>query len=198
MDVLSVLLQQRTRSIGTVIPDVVITERHSDMLEITEHPVEMGAPISDHAFKRPSEIVMEVGFSGGGAILDFSLLQSITPSIGKSPKQLYQDLLDLQEQRTPIDVITGKRAYKNMLIRGLEVTTDRHSENVLMATITLREVFISQTQTSTVADKQDMAQGVNTSAVKNSGVKNPMPIENSSVGNQLFGGVKTWLISHFR
>lgn len=197
MDVLSVLLQQRTRSIGTVIPDVVITERHSDMLEITEHPVEMGAPISDHAFKRPSEIVMEVGFSGGGAILDFSLLQSITPSISKSPKQLYQDLLDLQEQRTPIDVITGKRAYKNMLIRGLEVTTDRHSENVLMATITLREVFISQTQTSTVADKQDMAQGVNTSAVKNSGVKNPMPVENISVGNKLFGGVKTWLISHF-
>lgn len=187
MDFLSVLFHQKTRSIGTVIPDVVVTERHSDMLEITEHPVEIGAPISDHAFKRPAEIVMEVGFSGGGTILDFSFLQGVSPSIGKSPKQFYQDLLDLQAQRTPIDVITGKRAYKNMLIRGVEVTTDRHSENVLMATITLREVFISQTQTSTVADKQNMTQGVNTSAVKNSGVKNPTQ-SNSSLLHTLFGG----------
>lgn len=30
MDFLSVLLQQRTRSIGIIIPDVVITEKHTD------------------------------------------------------------------------------------------------------------------------------------------------------------------------
>lgn len=32
MDFLSVLLQQRTRSIGIIIPDVVITEKHTDAL----------------------------------------------------------------------------------------------------------------------------------------------------------------------
>jgi hypothetical protein len=55
-----------------MIPDVVVSEKHSDTLEITEHPVETGAAISDHAYKRPSEVVMEVGFAGGGALLDFA------------------------------------------------------------------------------------------------------------------------------
>lgn len=40
MDILSTLFQQQTRKIGLIVPDVVITERHSDNLEITEHPVE--------------------------------------------------------------------------------------------------------------------------------------------------------------
>jgi hypothetical protein len=71
MDILSTLFQQQSRRIGLIIPSVVISEKHSDTLEITEHPVETGAPVSDHAYKRPSEVVMEVGFSGGGSILDF-------------------------------------------------------------------------------------------------------------------------------
>jgi hypothetical protein len=43
----------------------------------------------------------------------------------------------------PFDVVTGKRLYTNMLIRALEVTTDRTSENVLSAVLTLREVIIT-------------------------------------------------------
>ena len=79
MDFLSVLLHQRTRKIDTIIPDVVITERHSDMLEITEHPVERPTSmtsstdggtgfVSDHAYRRPSELVMGLGFPGAGGL----------------------------------------------------------------------------------------------------------------------------------
>ena len=46
-----------------------------------------------------------------------------------------------------------------MLIRAIEVTTDRTSENVLMAVLTLREVIITQTQQIAVADKADMKEG---------------------------------------
>lgn len=148
MDFLSVLLQQRTRSIGIIIPDVVITEKHTDTLEITEHPVEQptnaGASgegagyISEHAFRRPSEVVMETGFSGGGSLLDFADTSAIGLSLGLSPKELYQELLNQQRDRIPFDVTTGKRIYNNMLIKTLEVTTDKSSENVLLATLTLR------------------------------------------------------------
>ncbi|MDU3155018.1 MAG: hypothetical protein E7B34_05005 [Hafnia alvei] len=170
MDILSTLFQQQSRRIGLIVPSVVISEKHNDTLEITEHPVEVGAAISDHAYRRPSEVVMHVGFAGGGSLLDFLDTTSFGLSVGLSPKETYQELLDLQNSRVPFDVVTGKRIYSNMLIRALEVTTDRTSENVLSAVLTLREVIITSTTTTQVAVKEDMKLGANTSAVQNSGV----------------------------
>lgn len=199
MDYLSVLFSQRSRQIGIIIPDVVITEKHSDALEITEHPLEVptsttgGASAdgagytADHAYRRPSEVVMETGFSGGGSVLDFADTSGLGLTLGKSPKEMYEALLALQRSRKPFDVVTGKRMYTNMLIRVLDVTTDKTSENVLMATLTLREVITTQTQVITGAAKENMTQGVNTSATQNTGVKTPKAV-NQSILSSLFGG----------
>ncbi|HCL6252394.1 TPA: hypothetical protein N2Q11_005248, partial [Citrobacter freundii] len=109
-------------------------------------------------------------------------------SAGLSPKETYQQLLDLQSSRVPFDVVTGKRVYSNMLVRAIEVTTDKTSENVLNCTLTLREVIMSQTQSVSVADKSDMQDGVSTSAVQNSGTKSTTP-PNESLLSQLGGSV---------
>ena len=45
-------------------PTVWIEETHHDSVVITEHPVEQGAPISDHAFARPKKQ------SCGGSCID--------------------------------------------------------------------------------------------------------------------------------
>ncbi|HAZ7556112.1 TPA: terminase small subunit [Escherichia coli] len=179
VDILSTLFHQQSRKIGMIVPSVVISEKHTDMLEITEHPVEVGAAVADHAYKKPSEVVMEVGFAGGGALLDFASNLTATSLLGLSPQQTYQELLDLQESRIPFDVVTGKRLYSNMLIRALEVTTDKTTENVLSAVLTLREVLISRTQQITVADKTNMKEGASTSAVQNSGNKTTKPPDTS-------------------
>ncbi|HBL0732922.1 TPA: hypothetical protein LON50_002482 [Kluyvera ascorbata] len=179
MDILSTLFHQQSRKIGLIVPSVVVSEKHSDTLEITEHPVEIGAAVADHAYKRPSEVVMEVSFAGGGSLLDFVDISSIGLSLGLSPQETYQELLDLQSSRIPFDVVTGKRLYSNMLIRALEVTTDKTTENVLSAVLTLREVLITQTQQITVANKSDMKDGASTSAVANSGTKTTKPPNNS-------------------
>ena len=192
MDILSTLFQQQTRKIGIIVPDVVITEKHSDALEITEHPVEKVTSagtgfVSDHAYRRPSELVMEIGFAGGGSLLDLLDTSNIGLSLGLSPKETYQKLLDLQREKVPFSVTTGKRQYENMLIRVLDVTTDRTTENVLMATLTLREIIITQTQTVKVAAKENMKEGANTSAVQNSGVKTATP-KNASILSRFAGG----------
>lgn len=188
MDILSTLFQQQTRKIGLIVPSVVVSEKHSDTLEITEHPVEVGAAISDHAYRRPSEVVMQVGFAGGGSLLDLLDTTSFGLSAGLSPREVYQNLLDLQNSRVPFDVVTGKRLYSNMLIRAMEVTTERSTENVLSAVLTLREVIITSTTTSQVAAKADMKEGANTSAVQNSGVKTPVQ-KNESILSRLSGVV---------
>lgn len=202
MDILSVLLHQRSRKIGIFIPDVVITEKHSDVLEITEHPVERptsaaagssadGAGfVADHAYRRASELVMEVGFSGGGSLFDMVNTSGIGISAGTSPKEMYSQLLELQRSKKPFDVVTGKRLYNNMLIRVLDVTTEKNTENVLMVTLTLREVITTQTQSIKGAAKEDMKEGVNTSAVQDAGVKTPVkPNESilSSAGSVIRG-----------
>lgn len=191
MDILSALFRQQTRSIGAgvgvIVPSVVVSEKHSDTLQITEHPVEIGAAVNDHAYKQPSEVIMELGFSGGGSLLDFANTSTLGLSLGISPRETYQRILDLQNDRIPFDVTTGKRQYKNMLIKAIEVTTDKTSENVLMCVLTLKEVIISQTQQTTVAEKSQMTDGVSTSAVQNSGTKTPKP-GNSSLLNQAING----------
>jgi hypothetical protein len=40
--------------------DVTIEEQHSDELNITEHPVETGSPISDHAYMTPPEVTIKL------------------------------------------------------------------------------------------------------------------------------------------
>ncbi|TDT01688.1 Bacteriophage protein [Erwinia rhapontici] len=191
MDILSTIFQQQSRRIGILIPSVVVSEKHSDALEITEHPVEKptssGAGfIADHAYRRPSEVVMEVGFAGGGSLLDLFDTSSIGLSLGKSPSEVYEELLRMQRDREPLDVITGKKKYSNMLIRSIEVATDKTTENVLSAVLTLREVIITQTHAISVAVKADMKEGVSTSGTQNAGVKSPVPA-NESLLSRLVG-----------
>lgn len=191
MDILSTLLNLQSRKIGIIVPAVVVSEKHSDTLEITEHPVETGAAISDHAYKRPSEVVMEVGFAGGGSLLDFASSLTSSSLLGLSPREYYEQLLNLQADRVPFDVVTGKRIYKNMLLRAIEVTTDKTTENVLSAVLTMREVIITSTSVKQVADKSNMASGVDTSAVQNAGVKTSTSTNESILkSTSLFDGLK--------
>lgn len=197
MDILSAIFRQQSRRIGILVPSVVVSEKHSDTLEITEHPVEKPTTdsgsgfIADHAYKRPSEVTMECGFAGGGSLLDLVDTSTIGLGLGLSPKETYQKLLDIQLSRVPFDVVTGKRKYSNMLIRAIEVTTDKASENVLTCTLTLREVIMTQTQSITVADKSEMQSGVSTSAMQNAGTKSVKP-PNESLLSRFGSGIAAY------
>ncbi|MDE9443767.1 hypothetical protein KKJ13_19755 [Xenorhabdus bovienii] len=190
MDILSTLFSQNTRKIEMIVPSVVISEKHMDSTEITEHPVQRGAAISDHAYDKPSEVTMEIGFAGGGSLIDgfdtskiklFDLDTGVT--LGKSPKEIYEQLLKLKASKEPFDVTTGKRQYKNMLIRAIEVTTDKTSENVLMVTLTLREVIIVETQKApATAPPERMKYPLDTAPAVDKGTKTPIvPKENDSL-----------------
>lgn len=52
---------------GSSLPDIIahatIEEIPIDEMEITEHPIEQGAAIADHAFKRPAEITLHIAWS---------------------------------------------------------------------------------------------------------------------------------------
>lgn len=164
-DIGDIFIMGRVRSIGAIVPDVVVREVQTDFLRVTDHPVEKGAAISDHAFKTPSEIEMRVGFSNS------------TGGSESYVDEAYEMFLALQLKREPFDVITGKRAYHNMLISAISVETDERTEHALLATIGLREVLFTQTQTTggpaKSGDPASQAAPQTTASITDGGTKAP-------------------------
>ncbi len=186
----SLLLSGRGRTIMGLFADVTIEEKHKDELKVTEHPTEVGAPISDHAYKEPPEIMMKVGWSESAGTLNGFLGNTILGG-NTSLTIVYQTLLQLQEQAFPLIISTGKRLYTNMLIKSLGCTTDLQTENVLMIDISFKKVIIVSTESVLVAIENQASPDA-TAAVSNGGTVQAKPI-NESMASQLAGVVKTAL-----
>ena len=166
------------RAIGPITAMVTLEELGTDNLQITEHPVELGANINDHAFKQPAEVVIRCGWSNsslGGLIS--GVRQAVASIFGDSAfgsdyvSGVYNQLLALQESRIPFDVSTGKRTYQNMLMRSLALTTDPRTEYALMCTVVCRQVIIVQTQATTLPPRDSQANPQATGEVANMGTK---------------------------
>lgn len=158
-----VLVRPR-RSIGGLYPDVVVEESHEDSLEITEHPVEQGADISDHAFKKAEVVTIRGGVSDS------------SPDGGEKPSvEFYDKLLELQAKREPFDIVTGKRLHKNMLLESLTEVTDPDTENSLIFTAQCREVIIVKTQVTSVPPRKVHANPGQTGATTDAGQQQPQP-----------------------
>lgn len=172
------LLFAKKRSIMGLFADVTIEEQHSDELNITEHPVESGSPISDHAYMSPPEVTIKLGWSESAGKLNGLLGNSFiagTPSlIG-----IYEALQALQRNKIRLVVMTGKRLYTDMLIKSLKVTTDIESENALMVTMTLRKVFITTVQETDLKIEQQK-EPENSAPPVDAGVVQPMPVKDGA------------------
>ncbi|MBB3811465.1 phage baseplate protein [Pseudochelatococcus contaminans] len=166
LDAVQSVLISSGRSIGTIIPNVVIEEIHRDDLIVTDHPVEKGAAISDHAFKRPEEVELRCGWSNSVAGYEGYV------------DEVYEELLALQESRQPFSVSTGKRQYDDMLLSSLIVTTDASSEYALMVIARCRRVLIVSTQTTASKSADYYAQPQKMLGVTQRGLIQPKPISN--------------------
>lgn len=162
------------RSIGNIVPDVVIEEAHNDVVQVTEHPVEKGAEINDHAFKRPAELIIFCGWSQSSPSNSNLLIANPIGEFISGPeyiKEAYKTLLSYQAAREPLEVFTGKRTYSNMLIVGLTTVTDRRSEYILAVYVRLREVIIVETSATTIPPKAQQALPQATQPPANAGSK---------------------------
>lgn len=159
-------------SIAYIIPQVVISEEHTDESEITDQPIETGAPVSDHVYDLPPELVMVVGWSSSASIFDAS-------GTANSVDDAYAALLDLKSLREPFSVTTSKRQYENMLIRRLSTVTDKTTNHVLRIEVGMRQVFIVDTQTTNIAPKVQQQEPQKTAGSIDTGAKQVTPAKSS-------------------
>lgn len=74
----------------------------------------------------------------------------ITGNSQDQVRDTYAKLIALQESFLLFDVHTGKRSYKDMLLKSLIVETDKENENILRVTAVLRHVKIATVRIVTI------------------------------------------------
>ncbi len=162
------------RAIGQFTATITVEEIATDELEITQHPVQQGASITDHAYNKPSTVNLKVQWNNDDAPL----------------AETYKKLLDLQSSREPFDVVTGKRTYRNMLIKSLGQTTDVQTENILSISLCLQEIFIASIAVVSVPSRKKQKRPGKTGTTEKAGKKSAQevpPSETKSALDVLFG-----------
>lgn len=157
------------RELGPFTVYTTFEEKYTDELVITDNPVEQGAQISDHAYKKPASLSMQIGWSNSD------------PEAGFDPNyvaNVYNQLLFLQASRVPFTVETPWRRYPSqMLIQSISVVRDQKTRAALHVNLDLRQVILVETQAyNEVGDPANMAFPQDTAPPAEAGVKQPQPV----------------------
>lgn len=155
-----------SRRLADLVADAVLEEMHEDELTLTDHPVQTGSTITDHAFKLPSKVTLTYGWSQSPSSLA-SAQETLTSTVAgvRSAATLqgrvqalygtarindyYARLLALQQDRTVFSIVTGRRKYDNMMLISLSLVTDRDTENAIIVRAVCREIQFADTRTET-------------------------------------------------
>jgi hypothetical protein len=134
-------------SIAQIEVDVAVAETHETNCDITENPVEAGANVSDHVFFKPVMLTVE------GLVSDtpVKFLAGLTSLFDDNrSRKTYEELLALQEDREPVDVITGLKQYNNMILKTLTVPRSADTGRALRFTAVFQEVRIVESATISI------------------------------------------------
>lgn len=197
-----------SNTIGGIQVDTTIEEFYEDTVEFTEHPVERGAQITDHSFKRPMQLVLACGWSNSsisglmGLANSAASLFNVGPFGGGNPSagtsgsfsggamvasdyiaSIYSQLLQMQESRQPVSVVSGLRSYDNMGIATLRVRRDEKTKFALLVHCFLRELILVDTQQSTVPPQANQANPASTADTVNAGSQQVQQASPSSGGS---------------
>ncbi len=121
-------------------------EEHRLDLATTEHPVESGNELTDNAVKRRERLRLQ------GWVSDLLPAPGNTHNVERA-SDTWNEIVQLFEARTPIDVITTLRTYRNMLIARAVAPVDKTTGyRSLRFTIDLVEVLFTDTELSRISD----------------------------------------------
>ena len=164
--------------------DAVLKTDHSSNLKITDHPVEQGAAVTDHAYPEARTLTMEIGMSDVCAsYINGQFAQKSSRSVSA-----YEVLKQLQKSIEPLKVVTRLEVYENMLIETVTSPDDYATMYGLRATIGLREIIVVTTNTVALPNRTS-AQPQKTGAT-NKGTVQPAQVKepSRSLLKQIAGG----------
>ena len=110
----------------TVTFDAVVQESHEHRNLITENPIEDGSIVSDHKTKLPFVLNISGLLTDTPIAKNIPLFGAINSSEGRARK-LMDSIVKIDEEDVLFTIITGIKAYKNLLFE--ELTPQKGSED---------------------------------------------------------------------
>lgn len=151
-------------TIDAITIDASISEQHNSEVDVTDHEVEEGSLISDHARVRPSTLVLECLVSN--TPINIGQAQRIVESNGfaftstNPSDQLrgvqghaeltFAKLEALRDQTKLITVVTALKTYENMILTSLSVPRNSSTGESLRFTAGFKNVTLVKNQTTEV------------------------------------------------
>jgi hypothetical protein len=123
--------------------DATLSESETVAVEWTEHPIESGAVITDHAVVRAPELTLE-------GVITRSPLWMSAEADNIDPSHLDSQLDQLRgmlADREPITIVTGLRSYEDYRIRELTVSRTPEDGQSVRVSVTLAPVQIVEAGT---------------------------------------------------
>lgn len=138
-------------SIGGYFFDGIIRADHTKRVKLTDHPVQTGATITDHAIIEPKELSIEVAMSD---VMSDKVQGQFGSGNGRSQKA-FDVLTEMQEKRRPLQVVTRLATYENMMITSIEVPDDFKTTSALRAMVTFKEVLMASVSEIKISARPD-------------------------------------------
>ncbi len=144
MSIAVLFKKSKPATFGKITLDALLTITHEMESEVTEFPVEEGAPITDHIWAKPRRLTM-TGFVTNSPVklLGGRASQESYGTDGKLINVVQKTFAMLEEmhlKRELITVSTKLRTYKNMAIERITCNLDAMTGNSLPFTAQLVEV----------------------------------------------------------
>jgi len=160
----ALLFKPTLTQIDQLILDACVSEQHSRELEVTDHQVEDGTNISDHARLKPDGLTIEGVISNNpinrtqtrrvvnslGVSFETSAQEDqATPGSGYA-ERAFSVLRDLQDTKKLITVVTSLKTYDNMILVSLSVPRNSRQGTALYFTAQFKLIKFVKNKTTTV------------------------------------------------
>jgi Dit-like phage tail protein len=138
----------------TLFFDAVFRVSHRSELRLTEHPIQTGSNLVDHAYALPKYVTVEAGMSDAMALYKSGVYTS-----GNKSVSAYQLLEKIQGLRIPITLTTRLETYTNMLIEFLSAEDTVRTRFGLKTEIRLRQLILGTVAANTISARPDQTDG---------------------------------------
>lgn len=129
--------------IGAIELDCSISESHTSEVEVTEHPVEVGSAVSDHARRKPLGLTIE-GMITDTPVDDDLRIENKAEGFQRGKvhraKDAYQDLCALRDAGEAVTIVTALHTYKNMVLTSLAIPRNSDTGEALRFTAQFKEI----------------------------------------------------------
>lgn len=120
--------------------DATTREVYSESTTPTDHPVEDGSTVADHAIDKPDEIEL-IGMVTNTPVLALASQRSRSVLGGPASARAndaYKEIRRLRKTKTLVEVETELGTFPSMLIVGTSVTREARSRRILDISVRLR------------------------------------------------------------